>query len=245
MIDTNPDSLYSLATRYWNRLKEFVDNHGEASDYLLQRTQKEHQVLENSVDFNELYKKRFASFVMATHALIVEKLRHAPSSRGFFVTPTEESEKNDFLSGIHLEKHLNNVWMFKDDVPVKYVQSVNDIVRKLVFKNEWKKDYYTLEHIAKRYACTANDGMPFYIRKKLFEVHYRSYGDIKVRIIASKTFPDGPFKFFQKMLVDDEEMSDEERKSAFLAEQNLDAFIRTHKKALDERFDGLDAKTEE
>lgn len=238
MIDTNPDGLFHLAERYWARLKEFVDNHAAVSDYVLERAQKEYSAAGNKGDFNELYKKRFAGFVMATHALVAERLHHASCSRCFFVVPTEEQTNNDIAKGVPLEKRLDSVWSFVDDVPIKYINSINDIVAILVFKGMWQVDSYTFEHIAKRYIGTANDGKPFYTRKRQIDIHYRAYGDTNVRLMATRHFPEGPFTYAQNIFVAGEEAVDERRNGTFLTEKSLEMFVNAQKKVMDTKYGG-------
>lgn len=239
MIDTNPDELFNLAERYWTRLKEFVDNHATVSDYVLERAQKEYDAAGKNGDFNELYKKRFTGFVMATHALIDERLHHASCSRCFFVVPTEEQTNNDIAKCVPLEKRLESVWSFVDDIPIKYINSINDIVAILVFKEEWKVDSYTFEHIAKRYIGTAQDGKAFYTRKRMTDINYRAYGDTNVRLMATKHFPKGPFTYAQNIFVAGEEAVDERRNGTFLTEKNLEAFVSVQKKVMDTKYKGI------
>lgn len=239
MIDANPDALYHLATRYWNRLKEFVDNHNEVSDYLLKRVQAEHKFVaqKNTVDFNALYQRRFTDFVMATHALVEEKLHHAPSSRCFFITPTEEQTAQDIKKGVLLDKNVARLWDFTDDVPVKFIDSINEIVQPLRHTTEWKKDVYTLDVMASRYIGAANDGMKFFLKKSTTEMYYRKYAQVKVRILAQKSVPEGPFEMICTVFnKNNDEEGDERKERKFLNAKSLDSFVEEQKKEFDQKY---------
>lgn len=238
---TPQDRLFKYAQQYWIQLQEFVSNPQEAIDYLLKRVQTEHEIFKQknlNIEFNQLYRQRFCEFVVHSHELITKNAKKSPSKSCSFTIPDEKENLEDILNETDFEETVEKRWTFVPDTPERYITSINDIVQQLTKSKAkiWTKHTYVSETTARRYIGEVQDGTVYHTEKRILDLHFRTYGNFQVRIVAEKHFPQGPFVYYVDVLENNKKIGEDRDKRDFLTEKNIEKFIEEKKKEFDLQY---------
>lgn len=233
-----PERLFDVAISYWARLREFVENHKDVSDYLLRRVQCEYAVLRQeypNLDFNVLYRDRFTEFVLASYVLFMERLRHRPPAYASFVIPSDDELARDVRQHARLDARLVMKWKFENEVQDEFIKTMTDIHINPCLNKFWNVHTYVIEHTVQRFVGRVDDGKKFHLAKTVMENHYRMYPDVYLSIRVEKNFPNGPYKY-RVFQVGTTTPTDRQKELVFSNVKSLDDFVEQQKVEFDGMF---------